>query len=189
MKKITLFTLSMFFLIVRAPENNMPRIEIPLYHRPQELYKIIEEKAGVRIPDHVDLEHVYLMYSKACELDIPINILFRLVKKESGFNLDAISVKGAQGYFQVMPETYLYMLEKLNYPLDTPHTPEVNIIVGVEYLAYLRRCWRDRDILDIELWNYILASYNAGYGRVIAYNGIPPFQETINYIKFIQNEI
>jgi soluble lytic murein transglycosylase-like protein len=189
MRKLTLlFILLTFFVVVYAPVLTLEKIETDPFSDPAHLYKVVEEQSGINIPDRVEYYHLWLMYSKAYELNIPVRILFRLIQQESGYNPKARSKKGAFGYCQVMPKTYIYMLKKLDYPLNTPHTPEINIIIGTEYLAFLRHYWTDRGISGDKLWVYVLASYNAGKSNVIRYKGVPPFKETINYVKFITNE-
>ena len=189
MRKLTLlFILSTFFVIVYAPILTLEKIESDPFSDPAHLYKVVEEQSGINIPDRVEYYHLWLMYSKAYELNIPVRILFRLIQQESGYNPKARSKKGAFCYCQVMPKTYIYMLKKLGYPLNTSHTPEINIIVGTEYLAYLRDYWSNKGLSGDRLWIYTLASYNAGKSNVLQYKGVPPFKETQDYVKFILYE-
>ena len=53
--------------------------------------------------------------------------------------------------------------------------PEENIRGGVKYLRFLLDTCKG----DVSL---ALAAYNAGLSRVAQYGGIPPYQETRNYV-------
>ena len=58
------------------------------------------------------------------------------------------------------------------------NSPEDNINAGTKYLSWLLKRFSG----DVEL---TLAGYNAGEGAVDKYNGIPPYDETRNYVKSI----
>ena len=98
-------------------------------------------------------------------------LLFRsLIQAESAFNPNAISPKGAIGLGQLMPGTARQL------GVD-PHDIEQNLDGAARYfLAQLSRFG------SVEL---ALAAYNAGPHRVEEYGGVPPFQETRNYIARI----
>jgi soluble lytic murein transglycosylase-like protein len=62
-----------------------------------------------------------------------------------------------------------------------PNDPVQNVDAGARYL---------RDLLvkyDGMLW-HALAAYNAGPGAVEKYKGVPPYRETIDYVKRIDTE-
>lgn len=150
--------------------------------------EFIFDNANVIVPDSVDENHLMLMYQKAVELNIPFDIIFRMIKRESNFNPTALSSKNAQGYMQIIPGTWNYLLKRFNLPSDTPKTPEWNITIGTAYIDYLRSYWLNRGLNENLLWDYVLASYNAGKKRVIDYGGIPPFEETIKYVTFVNRQ-
>ena len=59
-----------------------------------------------------------------------------------------------------------------------PTDPKQSIYGGVKYLKLMLRKFEG----NIE---YALAAYNAGPGNVIKYGGVPPFDETRDYVKRI----
>jgi soluble lytic murein transglycosylase-like protein len=113
---------------------------------------------------------------------IDYELLKALIATESGFDIDAVSPKGAIGLMQVLPATaQRYGLagdrkRSLEQKLADPRT---NIRTGTRYLSYLLQLFPGR--LDLAL-----ASYNAGEGAVQrAGNRIPNFRETQNYVKTV----
>ncbi|MEQ9323107.1 MAG: lytic transglycosylase domain-containing protein, partial [Polyangiaceae bacterium] len=81
----------------------------------------------------------------------------------------AVSSAGAQGLMQLMPETALRM------QIRDSFDPRLNIFAGTRYLRVLANHFNG----DLEL---TVAGYNAGEGAVMRYGGIPPYEETQNYV-------
>ncbi|HEX7681082.1 MAG TPA: lytic transglycosylase domain-containing protein [Thermoanaerobaculia bacterium] len=93
-----------------------------------------------------------------------------VIQVESDFNPRCVSNKGARGLMQLMPET------ARQYGVRNVFDPEDNIRGGVHNLADLLA--RHRGDL-----RRVLAAYNAGDGAVARYRGIPPYEETMTYVK------
>lgn len=92
-----------------------------------------------------------------------------VVHAESAFNPYATSHKGASGLMQLMPETAEI------YGVSDIYDPTQNIRAGVRYL---------KDLLS--QYNSIklaVAAYNAGPTAVARYRGIPPYNETRDYVR------
>jgi soluble lytic murein transglycosylase-like protein len=105
---------------------------------------------------------------------LPRKLVRSVISAESAGQAGAISAKGAVGLMQLMPTT----AKDLG---ANPNDPAQNVDAGVRYL---------RDLLvkyDFRLW-HALAAYNAGPGAVEKYNGIPPYRETIRYIRRIDRD-
>lgn len=110
----------------------------------------------------------------AKKYNLPVNLLKAVGKTESDFNEKAVSRCGAQGIMQLMPKTAEYL------GVTDSFDAEQNIMGGAKYLAELY------DKYDGNI-SYTLAAYNAGPNNVKKYGGIPPFEETQNYVKKVTN--
>ena len=105
---------------------------------------------------------------------LPRKLVRSLIAAESGFQPQAVSPKGAIGLMQLMPGT----AKELG---ADPYDPAQNVDAGARHL---------RDLLvkyNYGLW-HALAAYNAGEGAVQKYNGVPPYRETVNYVKRIERD-
>jgi len=98
------------------------------------------------------------------------SLIRAIIHAESAYQTDAVSPKGAQGLMQLMPATQ----KELN--VDNPFDPEQNIQGGAIYLARLL----DEFQGDVEK---TAAAYNAGPGAVQRYRGVPPYDETQEYVR------
>lgn len=103
------------------------------------------------------------------EFGVDSSLVKAVIHAESGYNPNAVSAKGAQGLMQLMPKTAQGL--KVTNSLD----PSDNIRGGVRYLRFLLDTFKGNESLA-------LAAYNSGLGSVAKYGGIPPYQETRNYV-------
>lgn len=115
------------------------------------------------------------IFSEAAEkYNVSVDLLKAIGKAESNFNANAVSRCGAQGIMQLMPAT----AESLG--VKDSFDAEQNIMGGAKYISSLM----DKYDGDVKL---ALAAYNAGMGNVAKYGGIPPFEETQNYVVKVVN--
>lgn len=117
-----------------------------------------------------DEPYAALIQKYAKEQNVSPTLISQIIHQESRGNPDAVSPKGAQGLMQLMPD----LSNKFN--ID-PFDPESNIKVGTRYFAEMLKKYGQVDLA--------LAAYNAGPGAVDKYDGIPPFNETQNYVSTI----
>ncbi|HEX7616443.1 MAG TPA: lytic transglycosylase domain-containing protein [Thermoanaerobaculia bacterium] len=94
-----------------------------------------------------------------------------VIKVESNGYAHAVSRKGARGLMQLMPAT----ARRLG--VRSPFDPRDNIRGGVAYLAELAERFGETNA------DLILAAYNAGESAVEEYGGVPPYRETLDYVK------
>jgi soluble lytic murein transglycosylase-like protein len=95
-----------------------------------------------------------------------------IVATESNFRCNVVSSAGAIGLMQLRPST------ARQYGANAS-VPEQNIDAGTRYLRFLIEKYRNAS----SPLKCAIAAYNAGYGAVDRYNGVPPFRETQKYVE------
>jgi soluble lytic murein transglycosylase-like protein len=101
---------------------------------------------------------------------VDASLIRSIMQAESSFDPSAVSRAGAMGLMQLMPD----MAEALG--VEHPFDPRENIMAGTRLLRELL----DQHHGDVKL---AVASYNAGPTAVANYGGVPPFRETLGYVK------
>jgi soluble lytic murein transglycosylase-like protein len=97
------------------------------------------------------------------------DLISSVIHAESGFNVKAVSPKGAQGLMQLMPQASAHL------GVADPFDPSANVDGGTRYLRELLQRY-NFDLIKA------LAAYNAGPQRVEQYHGVPPYYETQAYV-------
>ncbi len=117
-----------------------------------------------------------LVSSAAKREDLPPGVLRAVMRRESGFKPCAISIAGAEGLMQLMPET----AQELH--VADPFDPWQNVRGGAAFLKQLLKRYNG----DL---NLALSAYNAGPTRVDQAGGVPEISETQTYVANILNEL
>jgi soluble lytic murein transglycosylase-like protein len=111
--------------------------------------------------------------SAANEFKVDPALVHAVIQVESGYDVSALSPKGAQGLMQLLPDT------ARRFGVATAELlwrPDRNIRAGVAYLHSLLEQFGH----DLAL---VLAAYNAGENAVLRYGRqVPPFPETREYV-------
>lgn len=130
-----------------------------------------ETRTGLRLsyPQRVRrVDPLVRRVAKRYGVEVPL--IKAVIKVESDFDPNAVSLEGAQGLMQLMPDR----ARKLG--VRNSFNPAENIEGGVRHL---------RDLLDHfeGRLRLALAAYNAGRDAVTQYKGVPPYPETQRYVK------
>ena len=116
----------------------------------------------------------YIFQDVAREYGLNVSFLKAVAQAESGLDKNAVSSGGALGIMQLMPATCE------SYGVSDPFDARQNITGGAKVLKWLMEEYNGNATLA-------LAAYNAGYGNVNRYGGVPPFNETWNFINKINS--
>lgn len=122
------------------------------------------------------------------EFSVPEELIFAIIRSESGFEADATSPAGARGLMQLMPATFEEIAWRLKEDADLSkmNDPYVSIRYGTFYISYLIRYFGNE--------NTAVAAYNAGMGKVRSWladsrysdDGVTlkniPYKETSDYV-------
>ncbi len=117
-------------------------------------------------------EFAALIETAASVCEIKPELVHAVVTVESGYRATAVSPKGAVGLMQLMPET------ARQYGVANRRDPQQNLRGGTRYLCDLLAQFNN----DLSM---ALAAYNAGPNAVNRYRGIPPYEETRNYVDLV----
>ena len=125
---------------------------------------------------------VIMKAAKRCDA-IPVEVFAAQIAAESGWDARAVSPAGARGIAQFMPDVWdQYGLDGNRDGVVDVWDPEDAIHSAAELNCLNRRLVRDASGDRLE---NTLAAYNAGFGSVRKYDGIPPFPETQAYVARI----
>lgn len=136
----------------------------------QPTHDIPETKGAVPLSQKQSHEYGEIIRSASRKYRLDWRLVSAVMQVESNFNPTALSPKGAQGLMQLMPET-----SRL-YRVRNPYDPKQNVEAGVKHLRMLLKRFDG----DLKL---ALAAYNSGEKTVDRYGGIPPYQETRDYVR------
>ncbi len=143
---------------------------------------------GIRA--HFPIKYKEQVYACADEYQLDRNLIFSVIKVESGFNEKAVSSAGAKGLMQITERTGEYIAEKLGVTEYDLLDAKTNVTFGSFYLRYLYDKFENLEV--------VLAAYNAGEGKVSLWlnnkeyseDGITllrvPYAETEAYIEKIK---
>jgi len=106
----------------------------------------------------------------ADEYGVEFALVKAIMTVESAFNPYAVSNKGARGLMQMMPST------AARYGVTDIYNPAENVRAAAQHLKFLFDTFGNKPIL-------VIAAYNAGENAVKQHRGIPPYEETQNYVK------
>jgi hypothetical protein len=114
-----------------------------------------------------------IVKAAAARYSVDADLILSVIAAESNFDPKAVSKKNARGLMQLLPET------ATRFGVQNIFDPQENIDAGTHYL---------RDLL--QRYNYdlalALAAYNAGPERVQQFGRVPPYAETVSYIRRVK---
>lgn len=135
---------------------------------PQDVFTpIVQPKLDVKAPYKEFIE------ASSARYGVDADLISSVIAAESNFNPHAISRRNARGLMQLLPETAAHLGVKNIFD------PQENIDAGTHYLQGLLLRYKN----DLAL---TLAAYNAGPERVQIYGRVPPFPETISYVRKVK---
>ncbi len=106
--------------------------------------------------------------------DLRQDLVLAVIRAESSFNPYAVSRKGAVGMMQLMHETAHQYGVRNRFNIDQ------NLEGGIRHLKKLATRYNG----DLPL---VLAAYNAGSEAVEKYGGVPPYNETRQYVQRVMS--
>ena len=155
------YKLTMFGGSAEIPASEVVAIE------PEEIFHAMPKPALADIP------YAEFISSAAQHHGVDADLIVSVITAESKFNPKAVSRKNARGLMQLLPETAFRLGVK------NVFDPKENIEAGTKYLRELLNRYNN----DLTL---ALAAYNAGPQRVELYKSVPPYRETISYVRRVQ---
>ena len=115
---------------------------------------------------------VDLVKQMAPEYRLEPQLVLTFIETESNYDTVAQSPKNARGLMQLIPET------AARFGVRNAYDPAQNIRGGMAYLRWLLAYFEG----DVSL---VAAAYNAGETTVERYRGVPPYLETLTYVRKI----
>jgi soluble lytic murein transglycosylase-like protein len=149
--------------IVEVPAENVVTIE------PEEVFVATPAQPAVAVRPYREL-----VETAAKRYNVDADLISSVIAVESNFEPKAVSRKNARGLMQLLPET----AAKLG--VQNIFDPKENIEAGTKYLSALLAQYHN----DVAL---ALAAYNAGPDKVERFGRVPPYRETISYVRRVKS--
>lgn len=140
------------------------------------------------------LDHKELVLENSDKYNVEKELIFAIIKCESGFDKKAHSHANALGLMQLTPETFNWLKDCYTHEENKSHLeleiPEVNISYGTLLISLLLKKYKNEDVA--------LSAYNAGIsatdrwlsnkqyskdGQTLQYI---PYKETRDYVQKVQ---
>jgi soluble lytic murein transglycosylase-like protein len=135
---------------------------------PEEVFTPLPAKPEVKPPFRE------LVEAAAARYKVDADLITSVIAVESNFDPKAVSRKNARGLMQLLPETAARL------GAQNIFDPRENIDAGTRYLRDLLQKYNNDLVLA-------LAAYNAGPENVRVYGRVPPFAETISYVRRVKH--
>ena len=141
----------------------------------EEVVAIEPEEVFTPTPSNPNVKPPFreLVEAAAARYSVDADLITSVIAVESNFDPKARSRRDARGLMQLLPETAARLGVKDIYD------PKENIDAGTRYLRDLLQKYGNNLVLA-------LAAYNAGPERVQQYGRVPPFAETISYVRRVK---
>jgi hypothetical protein len=114
-----------------------------------------------------------MVKAAAARYGVDADLIASVIAAESNFDPKAISKKNARGLMQLLPET------AARFGVQNIFDPQENIDAGTHYLRDLLARYHNDLVLA-------LAAYNAGPERLLQFGRVPPYPETVSYIRRVK---
>jgi soluble lytic murein transglycosylase-like protein len=118
----------------------------------------------------LDVPFADLIAASSFTHGVAAELVASVISVESNFNPHAVSAKSARGLMQLMPGT------AARFGVTNVFDPQQNIDAGTRYLKELLVRYQGNLTLA-------LAAYNAGPDRVRQFRSVPPYRETLDYVR------
>lgn len=106
----------------------------------------------------------------APQYNVDPRLALAIALAESNLEAAAVSAKNAQGVMQLIPAT------QERFGVRRPFDPEHNVRGALAYLSWLHKRFAGD-------WRLVVAAYNSGEGAVDRYGGVPPYADTLQYVR------
>ncbi len=115
-----------------------------------------------------------IIQAAAARYSVDADLIASVISVESNFDPKSVSRRNARGLMQLLPETAARL------GVQDIFDPKENIDAGTRYLSDLLKLYNNDLVLA-------LAAYNAGPERVTQYGRVPPYPETVSYVRRVRS--
>jgi len=146
-------------------------VEVPV----EEVVSIEPEDNFVSLPAPVAVTAPFseIVKAVAAKYNVDADLITSVIAAESNFDPKAVSKKNASGLMQLLPET------AARFGVQNIFDPQENIEAGTHYLRDLLQRYNNDLVLA-------LAAYNAGPEKVQQFGTVPPYRETVSYVRRVK---